>query len=59
MGGGFAGHAIGERTGNGDYGWQVVVQMQDGQYATVTTRDPPQVRVGDYVMIRNNAVYRY
>jgi len=59
VGGGFAGHAIGERTGNADYGWQVVVQLQDGQYATVTTRDPPQVRVGDYVMIRNNAVYRY
>ena len=40
-------------------GWQVVVQLQDGQYATVTQRDPPQVQVGDYVMIRNNVVYRY
>jgi len=59
VGGGVAGHAIGERTGNADYGWQVVVQLQDGQYATVTQRDPPQVQVGDYVMIRNNAVYRY
>ena len=59
VGGGFAGHAIGERAGNGDYGWQVVVQLQDGQYATVTQRNPPQVQVGDYVMIRNNEVYRY
>lgn len=59
VGGGFAGHAIGERAGNGDYGWQVVVQLQDGQYATVTQRNPPQVQVGDYVMIRNNEVFRY
>lgn len=59
VGGGFAGHAIGERSGQGDYGWQVVVQLQDGRYATVTQRDPPQVRVGDYVMIRGDHVYRY
>lgn len=59
VGGGFAGHAIGERSGNGDYGWQVVVQLDNGQYATVTQRNPPQARVGDYVMIRNNEVYRY
>lgn len=59
VGGGFAGHAIGERSGSGDYGWQVVVQLQNGQYATVTQRDTPQVQVGDYVMIRDNVVYRY
>lgn len=57
--GGFAGHAIGERGGNGDYGWQVEVQLNNGQYATVTQRNPPQVRVGDYVMIRGDQVYRY
>src|SRR5690242_17522259 len=59
VGGGFAGHAIGSRSGNGDYGWQVVVQLQNGQYATVTQRNPPQVQVGDYVMIRGDQVYRY
>ena len=59
VGGGFAGHAIGERSGNGDDGWQIVVQLQNGQYATVTQRNPPQVQVGDYVMIRDNEVYRY
>ncbi|HEX5960821.1 MAG TPA: glycine zipper 2TM domain-containing protein [Rhodanobacteraceae bacterium] len=57
--GGFAGHAIGERSGQGDYGWQVVVQLNDGRYATVTQRNPPQVQVGDYVMVRDNQVYRY
>jgi len=59
VGGGFAGHAIGSRSGNGDYGWQVVVQLQNGQYATVTQRNPPQAQVGDYVMIRGDQVYRY
>ncbi|MGH8182586.1 MAG: glycine zipper 2TM domain-containing protein [Rhodanobacteraceae bacterium] len=59
VGGGFAGHAIGERSGQGDYGWQVVVQLQNGQYATVTQRSPPQVQVGDYAVIRDNVVYRY
>lgn len=59
--GGFAGHAIGEGNGNGNgaYGWQVVVQLNNGQYATVTQRNRPQVRVGDYAMIRDNQVYRY
>lgn len=57
--GGFAGHAVGERSGNGDYGWQVQVQLNNGQYATVTQHNPPQVRVGDYVMIRGDQVYRY
>jgi outer membrane lipoprotein SlyB len=57
--GGFAGHAIGQRAGGNGYGWQVVVQLRNGQYATVTQRNPPQVRVGDYVMIRDNEVYRY
>ncbi|MGH8111408.1 MAG: glycine zipper 2TM domain-containing protein [Rhodanobacteraceae bacterium] len=59
VGGGFAGHAVGERTGNGNTGWQVVVRLNNGQYATVTQRDPPQVRVGDQVMIRGDQVYRY
>lgn len=59
VGGGFAGHAVGERSGQGDYGWQVVVQMNNGQYATVTQRSPPQIRVGDYVMIRGDQVYHY
>lgn len=57
--GGFAGHAIGKHADGNGYGWQIVVQMQNGQYATVTQRNAPQVRVGDYVMIRGDQVYRY
>lgn len=59
VGGGFAGHAIGERSGSGNYGWQVVVRLDNGQYATVTQRNAPQVRVGDRVMVRGDQVYRY
>lgn len=59
VGGGFAGHAIGSRSGGSDEGWQIVVQLQDGRYATVTQRNPPQVQVGDYVSIRGDQVYRY
>jgi outer membrane lipoprotein SlyB len=54
--GGVAGHAIGSRSGNGD-AWQIVVQLDDGRYATVTQREPPGVRIGDYVIVQNDHVY--
>ena len=54
--GGAAGHAIGSRTGEGD-AWQVVVQLDDGRYATVTQREPPNVQIGDYVVVENDHVY--
>ena len=54
--GGVAGHAIGSHTGNGD-AWQVVVRLDDGRYATVTQREPPGVRIGDYVIVQNDHVY--
>jgi outer membrane lipoprotein SlyB len=57
--GGVAGHAIGERSGQNGDGWQVVVQLNDGRYATVTQRYRPEVRVGDYVAIHGNQVVRY
>lgn len=57
--GGFAGHAVGAQSAGGDRGWQIVVQLANGQYATVTQRHPPQVRVGDYVVIDGDEVHRY
>jgi outer membrane lipoprotein SlyB len=54
--GGAAGHAIGSRTGEGD-AFQIVVQLDDGRYATVTQREPPNVRIGDYVVVQNDHVY--
>lgn len=55
--GGVAGHAVGARAGDGD-AWQIVVQLDDGRYATVTQRRQPSVRIGDYVMVRGNEVFR-
>jgi len=54
--GGFAGHAIGSHSGQGD-AFQIVVQLDDGRYATVTQREPPNVQIGDYVVVENNHVY--
>lgn len=55
--GGFAGHAIGDRSGNQGDAFQIVVQLDNGQYATVTQREPPNVRIGDYVVVQNDHVY--
>lgn len=55
--GGFAGHAIGSHSGNQGDAFQIVVQLDSGQYATVTQREPPNVRIGDYVVVQNDHVY--
>ena len=62
VGGAVAGGAIGHEIGQGEAGeqrvWRIEVRLDDGRYATVTQDDPPDVRVGDYVEVRNNHVYR-
>jgi outer membrane lipoprotein SlyB len=58
--GGVAGNAIAKRNNNGsgtDVGYQVTVRLDDGRMATVTQRENPGVRSGDYVQISNNQVY--
>lgn len=55
--GGFAGHAIGSRSGGQGDAFQIVVQLDDGRYATVTQAQPPNVQIGDYVVVENNQVY--
>ncbi|MER3546346.1 MAG: hypothetical protein C4338_01610, partial [Rhodanobacteraceae bacterium] len=55
--GGFAGHAIGSRSGGQGDAWQIVVQLNDGRYATVTQPEPPNVQPGDYVLVQNDHVY--
>jgi outer membrane lipoprotein SlyB len=37
--------------------WQIVIRLDNGQYATVTQIPNPGVRPGDYVVINNNLVY--
>ncbi|WP_225737450.1 glycine zipper 2TM domain-containing protein [Dyella acidiphila] len=58
--GGAAGNAIGSQNsqpGGAAPAWQIVVRMDNGQYATVTQGPNPGVRPGDYVVISNNQVY--
>ncbi len=56
--GGAIGHEIGKRKAGEQRVWRIEVRLDDGRYATVTQDDPPDVRRGDYVEVRNNHVYR-
>lgn len=56
--GGVVGHEIGQRKEGDQRVWRVEVKLNDGRYATVTQDNPPDVRPGDYVEVRNNRVYR-
>ncbi|MFK2875232.1 glycine zipper 2TM domain-containing protein [Dyella lipolytica] len=58
--GGAVGNAIGSQSGTPGStvpAWQIVVRLDNGQYATVTQVPNPGVRPGDYVVINNNQVY--
>ncbi|WP_049622560.1 glycine zipper 2TM domain-containing protein [Frateuria defendens] len=56
--GGVVGNQVGQRSGGGDTpAWRIVVRLDDGQYATVTQREDPRVRSGDYVEVRGDHVY--
>lgn len=54
--GGVVGNQVGKRNSGGT-AWRIVVRRDDGQYVTVTQRENPGVRSGDYVEIRNDHVY--
>ncbi len=56
--GGVVGHQVGQRKDGDQRVWRVEVKLDDGRYATVTQDNPPDVRRGDYVEVRNNRVYR-
>jgi outer membrane lipoprotein SlyB len=58
--GGAVGNAVGSQNsqpGGTAPAWQIVVRLDNGQYATVTQGPNPGVRPGDYVVISNNMVY--
>ncbi|WP_404612598.1 outer membrane lipoprotein [Rhodanobacter hydrolyticus] len=55
--GGVVGNQIGQNAGGGSNAWRIVIRLDNGQYATVTQRDDPRVRNGDYVQIANGQVY--
>jgi len=56
--GGVVGNQVGKRSGSGDTpAWRVTVRLDNGQYATVTQREDPGLRVGDYAQVRGDHVY--
>ncbi|EIM01293.1 hypothetical protein RHOFW104T7_06800 [Rhodanobacter thiooxydans] len=55
--GGVVGNQVGKRNSGSDVAWRIVVRLDDGQYATVTQRENPGVRSGDYVEVRGDHVY--
>lgn len=55
--GGVIGHEIGQRRGGERAAWQVRVRLDNGRIATVTQREQPNARIGDYVEVRDNRVY--
>jgi len=64
VGGAVVGGVVGNKVGQANSqppgtmpAWQIVVRMDNGQYATVTQVPNPGVRPGDYVVISNNQVY--
>lgn len=54
--GGAVGNQVGKSTGT-QLAWQIVVRLDNGQFATVTQANNPGVNPGDYVQIYNNQVY--
>lgn len=56
--GGVVGNQVGKRSGTDDTpAWRINVRLDNGQYATVTQREDPGVRAGDYVEVRGDHVY--
>lgn len=55
--GGVVGNQIGKRSDGSNAAWRIVVRLDNGQYATVTQRENPGVRNGDYVEVRGDHVY--
>jgi outer membrane lipoprotein SlyB len=55
--GGVVGDQVGKRSGGTETAWQVSVRLDNGQYVTVTQRNDPGVRRGDYVEVSGDQVY--
>jgi len=55
--GGVVGNQVGKRSGGDKVAWRIVVRLDDGRYATVTQRENPGLRQGDYVEVRGDHVY--
>jgi len=58
IGGGLAGNEVERRGRRDDEDFRIGIRMEDGSYRTVITRDDPNLRVGDKIVIDNGRVYR-
>jgi outer membrane lipoprotein SlyB len=56
--GGVVGNQVGKRNGADDVAFKVKIRLDDGRWATVTQREDPQLRRGDYVEVSGDRVYR-
>jgi outer membrane lipoprotein SlyB len=57
IGGGLAGNEV-ERRRRDDEDFRIGIRMEDGSYRTVVTREDPNLRVGDKIVIDSGRVYR-
>jgi len=55
--GGAVGHEVGKRNSGDVPAWRIMVRLDDGRMATVTQKQDPGVRQGDYVRIEQGHVY--
>lgn len=55
--GGVVGNQVGKRGAGQTPAWRVTVRLDNGQYATVTQKEDPGLRVGDYAQVRGDHVY--
>ncbi|WP_329740454.1 glycine zipper 2TM domain-containing protein [Dyella sp. A6] len=55
--GGVVGDQVAKRSAGTETAWRIVVRLDDGRYATVTQRENPGVRRGDYVQVSGGRVY--
>lgn len=58
IGGGLVGNEVERRRRREDEDFRLGIRMEDGSYRTVITRDDPNLRVGDKIVIDNGRVYR-
>lgn len=57
VGGGLIGNQVGKHNSGQGTAYRIVVRLDNGQYATVTQRQNPNLRNGDYVEVRDGQVY--
>ncbi len=56
--GGAIGNSAGGNSGNQVPVWRILIRLDNGRLGSVTQREYPNVRGGDYVEIRDGRVYR-